>query len=163
MKTITNETKARIFAMYLGQNFVAVNDSDDEDTDYKKGDFFKLTLVNYGNICIQANSDQENWNLGLEKEYAFLCDWFETKDFKLQLKELSNITQDDLNEIAEIIVAIYPENFIESLIYKDKPYGINPNKAIRAYQYLQSKGYAMPYINYTVEDLVELGIYTLKK
>jgi hypothetical protein len=32
---------------------------------------------------------------------------------------------------------------------------------VKSYQYLQSKGYALPYLDYSVEDLVELGVYKL--
>ncbi|MBY0386231.1 hypothetical protein K2X05_13825 [bacterium] len=33
---------------------------------------------------------------------------------------------------------------------------------LNSFQYLQSKGYALPYMDYSVDDLVELGVYKLK-
>ena len=37
-----------------------------------------------------------------------------------------------------------------------------PLEILNCTQYLQSKGYALPYLDYSVEDLVELGVYKLK-
>lgn len=31
------------------------------------------------------------------------------------------------------------------------------------FQYLQSRGYALPYLSYTVEELIEMGIYIIEE
>lgn len=40
---------------------------------------------------------------------------------------------------------------------------ITDNLKLKSYQYLNSLGYALPYMEYSVADLVELGIYELEK
>lgn len=78
----------------------------------------------------------------------------------LYLKPLSSISDEDLNEVANLASSLSPENIIEA-IEKKTTYMLLIDKAIRVNQYLQSKGYALPYLEYSVEDLVKSGIYKL--
>lgn len=86
----------------------------------------------------------------------------------LVVKSLSKITEKDTIEVAKIFGWNHDmEN--DSLL----KYGIielskllngkqtNFAKINWCIQYLKSKGYAFDYMNYTVKDLVELGIYKL--
>lgn len=43
----------------------------------------------------------------------------------------------------------------------DRVWHSNPRVFITMSQYLQSKGYALPYLNYSVEQIVEAGVYKL--
>lgn len=38
---------------------------------------------------------------------------------------------------------------------------IKESNVTEAYQYLQSRGYALPYMNYTVEDLINANVYKI--
>lgn len=94
--------------------------------------------------------------------YSMLDDYFTTyfDTAYIKLTSLENITDDDLNELSEHLEVIYPENFVNSIV-ENSSYGANPNNCIAAIDYLRSKGYALPYMNYTIHYLVELGIYKL--
>ena len=102
-------------------------------------------------------------------------------DSFIELTPLKKITESDAITIAKMFgcvnAEIYKRNK-ECVLMIDDSYEIQisyngyicvrKNKelynemVLRAYQYLQSKGYALPYLNYSVEDLVELGVYKLK-
>lgn len=80
--------------------------------------------------------------------------------YELLLKPLSEISDEDLDIISEILGVIYPKNFVNSII-ENSNYAVNSTLCINTIQYLQSKGYALPYLDYSVDDLVELGVYKL--
>lgn len=94
----------------------------------------------------------------------------------IELKKLSNITDEDAIEAIQMnVTEKYEELKIESKNDDAVCYSFHTNRGGRlhgfltyddlrfnVYQYLQSKGYALPYMDYSVQDLVELGIYKLK-
>jgi hypothetical protein len=43
----------------------------------------------------------------------------------------------------------------------DEPYNYCCGLSIQSFQYLQSQGYALPYMEYSVDELVDAGIYKL--
>ncbi len=108
----------------------------------------------------------------------------------LELASLSNISDEDCIAVAKIMgykkckyIVRQPENiFIEEFKTKSgeeitidlKSCSIEWNNGVgydgyensgaelNVYQYLQSKGYALPYMNYSVEDLIEKGWIKIK-
>lgn len=144
MKTITPEFKKQIFAQYFGSTYYYKNEY---------GNFKEKVEFGY-------HTDKH-----IEYDKAFLY-----------LTPLSKITDEDAISIIQLTV---PEKYNELIIdSKDNDslyYSFQPNRGGRifgalnyndmyfqVYQYLQSKGYAMPCLDYSVEDLVELGVYKLK-
>lgn len=163
-KTITDELRAKVLAQYLGQKFKALNDIDEEYFNCKQGDLFILKLINYGSLQIQASDDCESWNLGFETDGSYMCDWFDTKDFKLLLKPLSAITDVDVIEVAKELGLGHfkdTEGFIKAMKEGENLKVGKMLKNVFAYQYLQSKGYDLPnyYLNGKTLQEVGLAIY----
>lgn len=85
------------------------------------------------------------------------------KDYQLLLKPLSSITDEDAIEVAKIfnqhkIKAHYSDDDLKAyLINKGKQFAFRCEHYVIIYQYLQSKGYALPYMGLSVEQLVEYG------
>lgn len=83
----------------------------------------------------------------------------------LQLTPLSQITDEDAVEVSEIAGLNPHKNTIEILI----KYGIEFSNDDRiyadifVYQYLQSKGYALPWMGLSVEELISYGWVKLKQ
>lgn len=95
--------------------------------------------------------------------YSILDDYFTTyfDTAYIELTPLEHISDDDLNHLSEVLEVIYPENFVNSIV-ENSSYGANPTNCIGAIDYLRSKGYALPYMDYSVSDLVKNGIIKLK-
>lgn len=138
MKIITPEIKKRIFAQYFGNTY------------YYKNEFgYFKEQVEFG----------YNTNSHLEKKVSFL-----------HLTSLSNITDEDCNYIANSDIVDFRNGLIGSWDGKNQSelYDAVRNDIeyfsdyVPIYHYLVSKGYALSYLDYSVEDLVELGVYKLK-
>lgn len=144
MKTITFEIKKRIFAQYFGADY------------YYKNEFVTFReKVEFG----------YHINRIIESQTSFLY-----------LTPLSKITDEDAIEIIQMQVAEkYKELEIKSKQNEDLWYLCQPNRGgkmncildygnlnFKTYQFLSSKGYALPYMDYSVDELVELGVYKLK-
>lgn len=90
----------------------------------------------------------------------------------IELNKISNISDEDAIELSNILkISLLTDTDMRLPISEIKKiilYYINDfarrsfSDSIKIYQYLQSKGYALPYMDYSVEDLVELGVYKLK-
>jgi hypothetical protein len=77
-------------------------------------------------------------------------------DFFLQLKPISKITDEDAEKLMQLeafIDGFLSDDFLNYLIELKKGY-CNKFEAI---DYLRSKGYAVPFMEYSVEDLVSFG------
>ncbi len=91
------------------------------------------------------------------------CEW------SLNLKPLQEISEKDKTDIFQIEFGIYPDtaNEIEwGSGWKDtwvKQSGMGTKLSLEATDFLRSRGYALPYGKYSVDDLVEAGIYKLTK
>jgi hypothetical protein len=145
MNTITPEIRKQIFAQYFGNIYYYKNEF---------GNFKEKVEFGY------------HTNKHIENDNAFLY-----------LTPLSNMTDDDAIEAIQMNM---PEKYKELKIISkqdnDIHYSFQPNRGGRisgfldcnellfnVYQYLLLKGYALPYMDYSVEELVQLGIYKLKK
>lgn len=87
----------------------------------------------------------------------------------LLLNPIQNITNDDRHYLESIHIGFiqriefFGSNvslIMRSAMYEgEKPIMLSYSDA----DYLRSKGYALPYMNYSVDDLVENGLIKLKK
>jgi hypothetical protein len=130
MKKITNEIKAKIFAMYYNQMY---------------------------------ESDGYEYCLTGERLDNVLCGEIS----KLILKPLSMISDEDAIEVTKIVYGTAtPTQLIlikEGIKdFFEQKWNIGLKEMAKVLQYLQSKGYALPYGDYSVEDLVGLGVIKLK-
>jgi hypothetical protein len=102
----------------------------------------------------------------------------------LLLNSLRNITDEDALAVAELEglamakitdrndykIALTDDSYTlvityesaEIVIFKNKQL-YSPGCLLGSYQFLQSRGYALPYMRYSIKELVELGIYKLKQ
>lgn len=81
-------------------------------------------------------------------------------DFFLQLKSLSKITDEDVKEIIRIekFIGVFEEIIIEDTFLElliDIKKGICNRFSV--IDYLRSKGYAVPFMEYSVDDLISFG------
>lgn len=86
----------------------------------------------------------------------------------IELNPISNISSEDGIEVTKIVYGtVTPEQqiIITGGIkdFFEQGWNISLKNMAKVLQYLQSKGYALPYMDYSVEDLVELGVYKLKQ
>jgi hypothetical protein len=143
MKNITKQIREKIFANYYGQK-VLFNGTE-------------TVLVD------------KTWN------------WMHPS-FHLSLNPISKITDEDAIEMAKMFGNVKGEIQINRMDLNNKdcyyvaqvfthvpkytsfsiPKEIDGDFRVSWYQHLQSKGYALPYMDYSINDLVELGIYKLK-
>jgi hypothetical protein len=86
-------------------------------------------------------------------------------DLFLELKPLSRITNEDVKEIVRIenFIGIFEEIIIEDT-FLELLIDIKKGRCNRfaVIDFLRSKGYALPFMEYSVEDLVSLGWIRLK-
>ncbi len=92
---------------------------------------------------------------------------------KISVKPLSAITDEDAIEVTKIAykgrwdlppdekqLLVLGKQAVRDLFFNHGSFPMSHNFFI--FQYLQSKGYALPYLNYSVEELVEAGVYLLE-
>jgi hypothetical protein len=134
---MNSESKAKFFASYIGCNFI----SDD-------------CLTTLDHIILDSDNPYGWINTIGQRIY--------TADGQIVLKDLSSITDEQDIEVTKIF---YPlsEN---SAITEDEfsAFGINSpaKRIIELIDYLRSKGYALPFMSYSVEDMVQAGWIKLK-
>ncbi len=110
----------------------------------------------------------------LRKIDNLTLDSIENDDF-LELKPLSHISDEDAIEFFDILFANVgthkdkPKDFkIEfgkewSQVPFSERYGLIPKGFLNGIDYLRSKGYALPYMDLSVEDLIDYGWVKLKE
>lgn len=134
---ITTEIKEKIFSQYWGQIY--------QYHDSKSAPQFRINERTFP----------------LDDEPVFII-----------LKPLSAITDEDAVEIAmlgglagKLAAKEYVVSAGKSLVlhYFNKQTNVYGKDWFRIFQFLQSKGYALPYMDYSVEDLVKAGIYKLEE
>ena len=132
----TLENKARFFAQYYGQHVL-----------YFSSDF-------------------------LRKIDNLTLDSVENDDY-LELKPLSQISDEDAIEVSKIFGLGHLSGAIKELILSIFRTSINDSGTtsstngiknwLHVFDYLRSKGYALPWMDLSVEDLVEYGWVKLKE
>ena len=103
----------------------------------------------------------------LRKIDNLTLDSVENDDY-LELKPLSQISDEDAIEVAKLIYGNYHIEQTFSVLSKDKAiyeikYSIEKENHYLKFYYLSSKGYALPWMDLSVEDLVEYGWVKLKE
>lgn len=144
MEQITPEIKAKIFALYWGQEIMVWF--------YTGGEKAK-------SLCKVAGNHMKSYYI--ERG----C---------LEVKPLSSITDEDAIEVAKLMGwnrVLPPNTEGHPLDFSVSVYDFNwiKNKAndlskypIQVTDYLRSKGYALPAFGYSVDELVEAGVFKLK-
>lgn len=125
---INIENKARFFALYWGQNVIKdVNNSSE--------------------LC--------TYPVHPSNMYRF-------EESHLELTPLSDITDDDAIEVTAMI--FYTIGKTQLILSKDgiinmfdSGWNVSATKMIRIFDYLRSKGYALPFMGLSVEDMVQAG------
>lgn len=84
-------------------------------------------------------------------------------DYRIELKRLAAISDEDAIEVAKLLgeegdLLYWGKYMCDKFTSNDK---ISVKKVTVIHQYLQSRGYAMPYLNYSVEDLIEANVYKI--
>lgn len=177
-KEITNEIKAKIFAQYLGQNILI-------------GKTIQGAKIVTG-FTISVISAGESPSLKLlVTPLSKITDEDAIEVAKMACYEIQNEQYDEIHTtnkickagrridlmgrtffsvwftkhgIARCIVQIYENGDVVNQINNDGYFKFQPTKnQCKIHQYLQSKGYAMPYLDYSVEDLVRFGVYQLSE
>lgn len=152
------EEKAKFFAQYIGQPITfGLGTVKYEYEGYTQGDtgFLAGILGNQIVIGYIAEEKRDTYHQSI-----------------LLLKPLSSITDEDAIEVTLLLPwfnktgneRVYKNTYGNKVVSSDDgdfKYGKFEIKidslTPRQYQYLQSKGYALPYMNYSVEELVEMG------
>lgn len=152
---ITNKIKSKIFALYIGAKIELCQSRFIEDSEDRVFTLFGVT--------------KDDWFMVEETKVVYYLK--DTNNDSLLLTPLSNMTNEDAIKCAELGGFI---NF-SNIEITDRGFWvrwdeIKKNKFIHyidlllpQIDFLRSKGYALPYMDYSVEDLVKEGIYTLKK
>lgn len=131
----TKENKARFFNQYHSQIIQCYNDGDQKFGPFPIGNENVITKLDY-----------------------------------LELTSLSNISDEDAIEVAKICG--WPESHerFEERVYQfkidfayDSQNGFKRSHKAYVFDYLRSKGYALPWMNLSVEELLEYGWIRIKK
>jgi hypothetical protein len=136
MKTITNEIKAKYFSLYYYRQVLGKYINSDE---LDPIDIMNPCEVDYIELTpIEQISDED-----ARKCISFLY----------PNKNIKNII---INESGMNFKWKASYSYLSGLVY------FNHLINIKVYQYLLSKGYALPYMDYSVSDLVENGTIKFK-
>ena len=131
--------KARFFAQYFGQN-----------------------------VLTRPKSDNKKWILGEEVSInSELSKSGYDYQYYLELKPISQITEEDYKGIPELYYGSTDSWFNAQRIYTHETLEECVSKVIKKlkptqYDYLRSKGYALPYMELSIETLQEYGWIKLK-
>ena len=82
------------------------------------------------------------------------------RNWSILKRPLSSITDEEENKLSDILDIIYPEYYLDGLSRKTK-YVADCLKSIHAYQYLHSIGIALPYLDWSVEELIKENVYKI--
>lgn len=135
MKEISLETKQKIFALYWGQKVLM-------NKDYGNG----IMHVGFHNAA------------------------YDYSKIHLYLTPLSDITDEDLEAISFNFPSgtegiEFDFQFNNYKFHWKAKKGIYINEGyltLKDFDYLRSKGYALPYLDWSIEDLVSAGVFKLK-
>jgi len=136
-----NIEKARFFGQYYGQRVLCIR-SKEEPTLYVGFD------------------DMQN-NMVLDADYLLLKPLSSIDDADaLEVLKICGIDH-ELEQYKDFYDMLKEQSNFMDYFFKARP--LYFSEVILAYQYLQSKGYALPFLNYSVNQLVEKGWIKLKE
>lgn len=173
---ITSKIKARIFAPYVGvatlinneyNDILDYNDLQFLDTEYHKNSYIELKpflsitdedAIEVAKVVMKRHDkhytdvDYKVIEKGGSDKYKFI-------DIKVKAKEEFCPIAIRIDEKSVSVMKMsYGEN---KTFFKDTD--LFAPETFTAYQILISKGYALPYMGYSVEDLIKEGVYKLKQ
>ena len=148
MNTLNNnvEEKSKFFAMYFGQNVMG-------ELNYKVGsgitlgeEFVENSFLNLKPLSLISDDDA----IELVR-LKFLYDKGDVNDL-ISIKVAKSFDRNGFSISLEAVVVHKKWNdFVERVfIGKEKTYSY-------FIDYLRSKGYLVPYLNYTIEEIIEMG------
>lgn len=136
----TLENKAKFFAQYFGQKIA------------------EITMGSYTDI-IEINSSVL-FSVPSEKILKI--------KYKLNLKPLSKINNEDAIEAYKSIFGLDAYENLQNVLSIEKQlyevrYSIQKSNHYLKYDFLRSKGYALPYMDLSINDLIEYGWIKLEE
>lgn len=158
MMEITEQMRIKIFAQHI--ETLAINRTDNDK--------------NYASIVIYDHQMSEinirDWSLLLKPLSAIsdaeaiavanMC----TRE-KINLKEIKRTSLVTIIEYEDVYckgtMATFNFHIHHNGMLVTDSLFVNPLDCLKAYQYLQSRGYALGYLNYTVEDLINTNVYKI--
>lgn len=161
MKKIENSTLEKIFAMYLGEKF-RFKELDYINKRVTIGDAFKGV-----SLILKSLSDIS------EKDIINLLKTVNDEKSKYKIKLHSKGSFDAIYQINDsnfkesaLWLQIYFDDCCFSLFrgsdFRDaNELHLSKSSVFEAYQNIQASGYALPYMGYSVKDLVKLKVYKL--
>lgn len=181
---ITKDIKVKIFAGYLGQKIDAINPL----LPNTSGIIQEVNLNGFVKT-LRADNDYHTNTIGvctlMLKPLNKMTDEDAIEVAKIMGFDLKVVVRDDngcflficerLSPVSNSKIRC-PKHYTDSIDLleggklfwddnsaQDGSNGNNSEVSLHCYQYLQSKGYALPYMQYSVDDLVEAKIYKLEK
>jgi|SRR5690606_30900430 len=136
MKQITPEIKQRIFALYWGQPIIWMSDKEPRHKHHVCAKTMKSTVFEH---------------------------------MRLGLKPLSSVTDEDLKDLATQVAGISPSEYASANMVAHKRYkqfivSIKKEELeLDVVDFLRSRGYALPAFGYSVDELVEAGVFKLRE
>ena len=164
MKAIKNETLAKIFAMYLGEKF-----------EFKKLHYVNRSVTTVGDsydglpLILKSLSDIT------KKDITKLLKTVNDAKASYKIELCSKSPFDSIYQITDstfkdtnLWLQIYFDSCDFSLFrgdnfHRSHELHLSKSSVLEAYQNLQVAGYALPYMKYSVDDLVKLNVYKLIK
>lgn len=79
--------------------------------------------------------------------------------FFLQLKPLSKITDDDVQELLPLVSFDFSPRYTDEQMKEEIKKSVLDTEMMPSelFDFLRSKGYALPYMNYSVDNLISFG------
>lgn len=153
MKVITSDVNAKIFAQYLGAEFMY---SGTKYNSTSKLDLYSIKLMieddDFNECTLVLNSLQ---NISDEDAIEMAEIFGGINSPIVNLNRPTDLQNEDIHFSVQVFVKEPKFMSYSTPKYWSDVYGV------KAYQWLTSKGYALPYMDYSVEELVELGVYKL--
>lgn len=156
---MTPETRYKIFAPYIGCEISGTR-HEEPATGYLTG-----LSQQYGDFDAEIQ-----WIEGYHTSEE--ADFKPVNEVALLVRPLSSITDEDAVEVAKIVHGNPDFHNVESgkyyinkmLLVEDRysPLYFSFYQVSRTIDFLRSKGYAMPYLDWSVDELLEAGVYKLQ-
>jgi hypothetical protein len=163
---ITNEIKARIFAQYWGQRYTFQTGKLSESPKFTINerafplDGEQAFIILKPLSAITDEDLQKIAEIEVHKPNKVTIERFEPKPNKPDI--VVEIAKNERTHNIRIFRG-FKEFDDADFINCDYDYDESRQLTIESFQYIQSRGYALGYMEYSVEDLVKAGIYKLEE
>lgn len=144
LKLFGEAEKIKLFYQYIGQRVLVTN------ADYVDGSYIGVIM----SVC-QVK--------GVLVEHPAGSDGYERiESCTLILKELKSISHDDKNSVLDILETGANDKWWIVQSFEKNEWSHKTLNSVFAYQLLQSKGYALPQHNYSIDELIRKGWIFIK-